>query len=116
MASQARAPIADHRGKCAESVRSFESAGPIVPLPDLQEVLILGEIPAPGFSLLQFGPVLSLHNDGSGQRLWSLPLPVQITQNHGPMIRCGKNSIALREAQPYNGPAPGIDLFRVNLG
>jgi hypothetical protein len=86
-------------------IRAFDSAGPIVPLPDLQEVLILGDGPAPGYS------VLSLYNDGSGQRLWSLPLPV-----HGPLVHCGKNCIALREPQSYNGPAPGIHLFRVNLG
>jgi hypothetical protein len=32
------------------------------------------------------------------------------------MIRCGTNTFALRESQVYNGAAPAIDLFRLNLG
>jgi len=97
-------------------VKTYDSAGLILPLLDLQKLLILGDVPPPSYPVLSLGPVLSLHDYKSGLRLWSLPLPLQISLNHGPMIRWGTNGIALRESQAYNVAAPGIDLFRLNLG
>jgi uncharacterized protein (TIGR03437 family) len=97
-------------------VNTWDNQGLIVPLPNLQKVLILGGIPPPDFG--QFSPltVLTLHDLNIGQRLWSLPLPVSPELNHGPMLRWGTDGIVLRESQIYNASAPGIDIFRVNLG
>lgn len=97
-------------------VRTYDNVGLMVPFLDVEKVLILGDVPPPGYSVLSLSPVLSLHDSNSGLRLWSLPLPVQIASNHGPMIRWGTNGIALRESQTYNLAAPSIDLFRLNLG
>lgn len=97
-------------------VNTWDNEGLILPFPDLQEVLILGGIPSPGYSVFSFNPVLSLHDMVTGQRLWSVPLPMSFGGNHGPMIRWGTNGVAVRE-QPYlrSDPAPGVDLFRLNL-
>jgi uncharacterized protein (TIGR03437 family) len=100
----------------ASVVETFDSSGLIVPLPDLQQILILGGTSPPGYSLPTLPPVLSLHDTQTGRRLWSLPLPVSLGGNHGPMLRCGLNCIALREFQQLLAPAPGVDLFRLNLG
>jgi hypothetical protein len=97
-------------------IETFDSSGLIVPLPDLQEVFILGGTSPPGYSVPTVPPVLSLHDTQTGQRLWSLPLPVSLAENHGPMLRCGTSCVALRESQPNLAPAPGVDLFRLNLG
>jgi uncharacterized protein (TIGR03437 family) len=97
-------------------VQTWDNQGLIVPLTDLQQVLILGDVPPPGYAVLTLAPVLTLHDFVTGQRLWSIALPVQLALNHGPMIRCGPNTFALRESQVYNAAAPAIDLFRLNLG
>jgi hypothetical protein len=83
---------------------TYDNVGPIVPLPDLQEVLILGE------------PALSLNNAEGGSRLWSLPLPIQNLTSQTPVIRLGENGVATRESEGGTANlAPGIDLFVVNL-
>ena len=97
-------------------VMTWDNLGLIVPLLDLQKVLILGGDPPPGYSTISTEPVLSLSDAVTGLRLWSLPLPLQLASNHGPMFRWGTNGVALRESQTYGGPAPAVFLFRLNLG
>ncbi len=98
-------------------VAEYDNQGPIVPLPDLQKVLILGDIPPPGSAVLSLGPVLTLNDANTGLRAWSLPLPVTLSLDQGPMIRCGVSAFALRESQTYSStPAPSIDLFHLYLG
>jgi uncharacterized protein (TIGR03437 family) len=89
---------------------TFNNTGLIVPLLDLQEVLILAS-----YSPFALPPALSLHNSGTGQRIWSMTLPITFTVNHGPMLRWGTNGIAIREPQVNSLTAPGIDLLRLTL-
>jgi uncharacterized protein (TIGR03437 family) len=97
-------------------VSTYDNAGLIVPLLDLKQVLILGGMTPVGYSGSVTGQILTLNDGGSGRRLWSLPMPVQIGLNHGPMFRWGTNGFALRESQLFNAAAPGVDLFRFSLG
>jgi hypothetical protein len=96
-------------------VRTYDNAGLVLPLPDLSRVLILGGVTPPGYVGFS-SPTLTLNDASKGARLWSLPLPVQIGINHGPMIGWGSNGVAMRESQVYpNDPAPSIDLMRLDL-
>jgi uncharacterized protein (TIGR03437 family) len=97
-------------------VMTWDNSGLIAPLLDLQKVLILGGDPPPGYSTISSEPVLSLSDGVTGRRVWSLPLPLNLASNHGPMLRWGTSGVALRESQVYGGPAPAIFLFRLNLG
>ncbi len=95
---------------------TYDNSGLVVPFLDLQKVVILGGNPPPGYDLVSLGPVLSLHNAAGGARLWSLPLPISLNSNHGPMIRWGQSGIALRDPVGFNSnPWQGVDLFRLDL-
>lgn len=93
---------------------TYDNQGLIVPLTELNQVLILNTTPPNQGSSVE-GPALTLSNMGGGMRLWSVPMPVQISTNHGPLLRWGTNGFALRETQPLSTTAPTIDLFRLNL-
>lgn len=97
-----------------EVVATYDNQGLIVPLTELNQVLILNTTPPNQGSSVE-GPALTLSNSSGGTRLWTVPMPVQISTNHGPLLRWGTNGFALRETQPLSTTAPTIDLFRLNL-
>jgi uncharacterized protein (TIGR03437 family) len=97
-------------------VGTFDNQGLVVPLTDLGLALILGGAPPPGYSVTTGPPQLSLNSITGGARYWSLAIPAQTYQNHGPLLRWGQNGIALREPGAYaTDPSSGVDLFQVNL-
>ncbi|HVW86295.1 MAG TPA: hypothetical protein VHB50_16520, partial [Bryobacteraceae bacterium] len=97
-------------------VATFDNQGLILPLTDVGLALILGGAPPPGHAIVTGPPQLSLNSIQGGTRYWSLPIPAQTSQNHGPMLRWGQNGIALREPGDYGiDSSRGVDLFQVNL-
>ena len=98
-----------------EIVRTYDNEGLIAPPPVSQTVLILGDVPPPGYAVLQLGPVLTGYNGSSGDRMWSLALPVSLATNHGPMFQWGTDGVVLRETQADSVAGPGIDLFRIQF-
>ena len=95
-------------------VRLYDNEGLIAPSPSSQTVLILGGIPPSGYAVLHLPPVLTAYSGSSGNRLWSLALPVSLAINHGPMYQWGADGVVLREPQPNSSVAPGVDLFRIH--
>lgn len=94
-------------------VRTYDNQGLIALPAASQNVLILGSVPPPGYTVSSLGPTLAAYSGTSGQRIWSLPLPVSFTSNHGPMLRWGTDGVVLREQVSIGNTAPGIDLFRI---
>jgi uncharacterized protein (TIGR03437 family) len=95
-------------------VATYDNQGLIVPLTDLNQVLILSGISSNNGAPVMV-PALTLSNSSGGARLWSLPMPLRDFIDDGPLLRWGANGFALREYQPVNQPASTIDLFRLNL-
>jgi hypothetical protein len=94
-------------------VTTFGAAGVIRPIPELQEVLILGSTSPPGY--VGFNQLsLNLIDAISGIRIWSLPLPAHFDRNHGPLLRWGVNGVAFRDYYDFSA-SPHLYLFKVNL-
>lgn len=95
-------------------VATYDNQGLIVPLTDLNQVLILSGISSNNGAPVMV-PALTLSSSSGGARLWSLPMPLRDFIDYGPLLRWGANGFALREYQPVNQPASTIDLFRLDL-
>lgn len=96
-------------------VASYDNQGLIVPLEELNKVLIVGSVPPGGWTVPSLPSVLTLSEADTGVRLWAVSVPVQMSGNHGPLIRWGQDGFAMREPQVYNAAAPGVILFRLDL-
>lgn len=94
-------------------VRTYDNQGLIAPSPISELVLILGGVPPPGYSVFPVTPVLTAYTGSSGDRIWSLALPLNFATNHGPMFQWSADGVVLREPQVNSVTAPGIDLFRI---